>query len=50
MFAKLKLEKITAMVETRTDIYARLMRRYGEVDQTNNWVEISGVLPKTKAF
>ncbi|GAB1314708.1 hypothetical protein MFIFM68171_04918 [Madurella fahalii] len=35
---------------TRTHVYARLLRRFKQVDEETGWVEVSGILPKTEVW
>jgi hypothetical protein len=47
--AQLSVEE-TGHVPTRTHVYAKLLRRFYLLDKTDDWIEASGILPKTKVW
>lgn len=46
-----QLEKVVDTREgTRTHVYAKLLRRFRDVEEVTKWVEVSGILPKTEVW
>jgi len=44
-----RLSKIEdSQEDTRTHVYAKLLRRFKGVGEKSQWVEVSGLLPKTE--
>lgn len=44
-----RVEEHSAIVETRTHVYARLLRQFKDI-RANDWVEKTGLLPNTPAW
>lgn len=49
VMARLKKEE-DSRVETRTHVYAKLIRAFGEAESEKQWVDASGILPKTEVW
>ena len=47
--ARLTLEMETRE-ETRTHVYARLIRQFGDIERNNAWIEASNILPRTDVW
>jgi hypothetical protein len=46
-----QLEKVADTREgTRMHVYAKLLRRFRDVEEVTKWVEVSGILPKTEVW
>ncbi|KAF2475606.1 uncharacterized protein BDR25DRAFT_350975 [Lindgomyces ingoldianus] len=46
-----KLQKVEdTRLQTRTHIYANLIRRFKDAEQRFSWIDVSGLLPKTSAW
>jgi len=49
VMARLKKEE-DSRVETRTHVYAKLIRAFGEAESQKQWVDASGILPRTDVW
>jgi len=49
VMARLKKEE-DLRVETRTHVYAKLIRRFRDAESEKQWVDLSGILPKTEVW
>ncbi|KAI4926518.1 hypothetical protein J4E85_006812 [Alternaria conjuncta] len=49
VMARLKKEE-DSKVETRTHVYAKLIRAFGEAESEKQWVDASGILPRTDVW
>ncbi|KAL5118904.1 hypothetical protein ACEQ8H_003227 [Pleosporales sp. CAS-2024a] len=49
VMARLKKEEDRA-VETRTHVYANLIRRFRDAESKRQWIDASGILPKTEVW